>query len=60
LLLLAIFVKAVGEFCTWLEAHGVPSIAGIGSVHIATYVERYAGEGGHDRQPGLNPHHSAL
>lgn len=33
------YVRAVGEFCAWMEAHGLPSIAAVSSVHIATYVE---------------------
>lgn len=33
------YVKAVGEFCAWLERHGLPSIAAVGSIHIAAYVE---------------------
>src|SRR4051794_4158369 len=33
------YVRAVGEFCVWLEAYGVPSIAAVGSIHVAAYVE---------------------
>src|SRR4051794_8341711 len=33
------YVRAVGEFCAWLEAHGVTSIAAVGSIHVAAYVE---------------------
>ncbi len=33
------YAKAVGEFCIWLEARGLPSIAAVSSVHIAAYVE---------------------
>ena len=33
------YARAVGEFCTWLEGHGLPSIAHVTSVHIAAYVE---------------------
>src|SRR5215204_243674 len=33
------YVRAVGAFCTWLEDHGVPSIAAVGSIHVAAYVE---------------------
>jgi len=32
-------VRAVGAFCAWLVAHGVPSIAAVGSIHVAAYVE---------------------
>src|SRR5215207_8888254 len=32
------YVRAVGAFCAWLEAHGVPSIAAVGSIYVATYV----------------------
>src|SRR4051795_5787933 len=33
------YVRAVGAFCAWLEARGVPSIAAVGSIHVAAYVE---------------------
>lgn len=33
------YAKAVGGFLLWLEAQGAPSIAVVGSVHIAAYVE---------------------
>jgi len=33
------YVRAIGAFCAWLEAHGVPSIAAVGSIHVAGYVE---------------------
>ena len=33
------YVRAVSEFCAWLGAHGVPSIAAVGSIHVAAYVE---------------------
>src|SRR4051794_19272272 len=33
------YVRAVGAFCAWLEAHGVASIAAVGSIHVAAYVE---------------------
>src|SRR4028118_1321825 len=33
------YVRAVGEFCAWLEAHGVSSIAAVGSIHVAAHVE---------------------
>jgi integrase/recombinase XerD len=33
------YAKAVGEFLLWLEAQGAPSIAAVGSVHVAAYVE---------------------
>jgi site-specific recombinase XerD len=26
-------------FAAWLEAHGVPSITAVGSIHVAAYVE---------------------
>ena len=32
-------MRAVGAFCTWLEDHSVPSIAAVGSIHVAAYVE---------------------
>jgi site-specific recombinase XerD len=33
------YVRAVGAFCAWLENHGIPSIAAVGSIHVAAYVE---------------------
>src|SRR5215210_3053573 len=33
------YVRAVGAFCAWLEPHGVPSIAAVGSIHVAAYLE---------------------
>src|SRR5215203_6625510 len=33
------YVRAIGAFCAWLEAHGVSSIATVGSIHVAAYVE---------------------
>lgn len=33
------YVWAVGEFCAWLDGHGLASIASVSSVHIAAYVE---------------------
>jgi integrase/recombinase XerD len=33
------YVRAVVAFCARLEAHGVPSITAVGSIHVAAYVE---------------------
>lgn len=33
------YAKAVGEFCAWLDGHGVPSIGAVSSIHVAAYVE---------------------
>lgn len=33
------YVKAVGDFCGWLQENGIPSIAAVNSFHVATYVE---------------------
>ncbi|KQO57338.1 hypothetical protein ASF24_17605 [Methylobacterium sp. Leaf86] len=33
------YAEAVGDFCSWMEARGLPSIAAVGSIHIAAYVE---------------------
>lgn len=33
------YARAVFEFCAWMEARGLPSIAAVSSVHIAAYVE---------------------
>ena len=41
------YMRAVGEFCAWLEARAVPSLAAVGSIHVAAYVEE------------LGRHHSA-
>ena len=32
-------MRAVGAFCAWLENHGIPSIAAVGSIRVAAYVE---------------------
>ncbi|WP_454819363.1 tyrosine-type recombinase/integrase [Labrys neptuniae] len=33
------YAGAVGDFCEWLERQGLPSIAAVTSLHVATYVE---------------------
>jgi integrase/recombinase XerD len=33
------YVKAVGDFCAWIEMQGIPSIAAVNSQHVAIYVE---------------------
>jgi site-specific recombinase XerD len=33
------YAKAVSDFCAWMEARGLPSIAAVGSIHIAAYVD---------------------
>jgi integrase/recombinase XerD len=33
------YVGAVGDFCQWIEAQGIKSIAVVSSVHVATYIE---------------------
>jgi integrase/recombinase XerD len=33
------YVKAVGDFCAWIEAQGIVSIAAVNSQHVAVYVE---------------------
>jgi integrase/recombinase XerD len=33
------YVKAVGDFCVWLEDTGILSIEAVKSIHVATYVE---------------------
>lgn len=33
------YVAAVGDFCAWLDGHGVPSIAAVSSIHVAAYIE---------------------
>src|SRR3954471_2626147 len=51
------YVRTVGAFCAWLEAHGVPSIAAIGSIHVAAYVE----ELGHRQStPTVKQHLAAI
>jgi site-specific recombinase XerD len=34
------YARAVTEFFDWLEAKGVTQLAGIESVHVATYIEQ--------------------
>src|SRR3954447_5233864 len=31
--------RAVGEFLTWCETHGVPSLAAVQPLHVATWIE---------------------
>jgi len=51
------YVRAVGAFCAWLEAHGVPSIADVGSIHVAAYIE----EVGHRHSaPTVKQHLAAI
>ena len=51
------YVRAVGEFCAWLEARGVPSIAAVGSIHVAAYIE----ELGHRQSaPTVKQHLAAI
>ena len=38
------YVRAVGAFCAWCEMHGLSSIAGVNSVHVATYIEQLGRE----------------
>lgn len=33
------YARAVGEFCRWVEGHGVRSIESVSSVHVAAWVE---------------------
>lgn len=33
------YVRAVGDFCAWLDGYGLPSITAVSSIHIAAYVE---------------------
>lgn len=35
------YARAVGEFCTWLDGYGLPSITAVSSIHIAAYVEEF-------------------
>src|SRR3954468_12728588 len=51
------YVRAVGGFCAWLEARGVPSIAAVGSIHVAAYV----GDLGHRHSaPTVKQHLAAI
>ena len=34
------YVRAVGAFCAWLEDHGVPSIAAVGSIPASLPASR--------------------
>src|SRR5215204_3797103 len=49
------YVRAIGAFCAWLEAHGVLSIAAVGSIHVAAYVEDL----GHRQSAPTVKHHLA-
>jgi hypothetical protein len=51
------YVRAVGAFCAWLEAHGVPSIAAVGSIYVATYVEEL---GHRHAAPTVKQHRAAI
>src|SRR4051812_38474849 len=51
------YVRAVGAFCAWLEVHGVPSIAAVGSIHVAGYVEDL---GHHHSAPTVKQHLAAI
>src|SRR4051794_12014259 len=51
------YVRAVGEFCAWLEAHGVPSIAAVSSIHVAVYVEDLSRC---QSAPTVKQHHAAI
>ena len=33
------YIRAVEEFCAWLNGYGLPSIAAVSSIHVAAYVE---------------------
>jgi integrase/recombinase XerD len=49
------YVRAVGASCAWREAHGVPSIVTVGSIHVAAYVEDL----GHRQSAPTVKHHLA-
>lgn len=51
------YARAVGEFCAWLEAHGLPSIVAVTSVHIAAYVEEL---GRRQSAPSVKQHLAAI
>jgi site-specific recombinase XerD len=34
------YIRSVGEFCSWIEERGIPSITDVSSVHVATYIEQ--------------------
>src|SRR5215204_5626362 len=51
------YVRAVGAFCAWLEAHGVPSIAAVGSIHVAAYIEHL---GQRQSAPTVKQHLAAI
>ncbi len=37
------YARGIGEFLTWCEGHGVPSIAAVQPLHVAGYIEELAG-----------------
>ena len=51
------YVRAVGAFCAWLEAHGASSIAAVSSIHVAAYVEDL---GHRHSAPTVKQHLSAI
>jgi site-specific recombinase XerD len=51
------YVRAVGEFCAWLEAHRVPSITAVGSIHVAAYIEEL---GRHHAAPSVKQRLAAI
>lgn len=34
------YARATGDFLTWCEVHGIPSLASVQPVHVAVYIER--------------------
>src|ERR1700761_3324087 len=38
------YARSIGEFLAWCEQHGVPSIAAVQPIHVASYVE-WLGQG---------------
>lgn len=51
------YARAVADFCAWLEARGLPSIAAVGSIHIAAYVEEL---GRRHASPTVKQHLAAI
>jgi site-specific recombinase XerD len=51
------YVRAIGEFCAWLEVHGVSSIAAVRSIHVAAYVEEL---GRHHAAPSVKQRLAAV
>jgi site-specific recombinase XerD len=51
------YIRAVGDFCAWLEARRLASITAVTSIHIAAYIEEL---GGVHSAPTVKQHLAAI